>query len=725
MYQTLTVTAYNGFSRVSGNLPLERFYSLIASCTYERHVEKIAWLISAGKTEEANNVKRQLPFFTATANYTPRRLPEHIVGYNDLITIDIDGLTDKQVVELRPLIERDPATIGNFLTIKQHGYKILAYLTGEQAETLRRTYLRCDSIAYEQLEEYHARIYELTRRHYETLLGIEVDTSGKDISRGIFASYDPQAFFSAERLEQVQRVTARIIPPPPAVKRKRKVAAKPQSTDEQPVHTNIDDISPITQMEFNKCVASTNRIVRYKEGFYNSFLFTLGNKCFQRGLNEEEVKRLAAHRYGDGGKWDTETPISNSYTYVDKTEKSESDHRQPTILRVKEFLTKNYIFRQNMVFERLEFKDLSLPPASQEFRTMSTNDLNTIFRRMSEANIKYSLNNLRAVVNSDFATPIEPIRAYFDSLPPWDGQTDYINELADTIQTTDQPYWREVFRRWLVGMVHCAINPDCSNQQALLIQGKQGRGKTTWIRNLLPPELKEYYRNGMINPSIGDNMMMLSTRILINMEEFEGVKANDVAELKRLISLENVVHRKIYELQSRTFIRRASFIGSTNNTQFLNDISGSRRFLVVNATEIDYRRKINYTGLYSQVLQLIRNGYQHWFEGEEIEQINLRNEQHRMKDPLEENLFVYFRPATPKDYMMKWKPAAAILSYLSALGRTQANAQSQHLLVQVLEREGFMKRVNDYGVTEYSVIVLNADEVENNAKQIKPVENPQ
>ena len=86
---------------------------------------------------------------------------------------------------------------------------------------------------------------------------------------------------------------------------------------------------------------------------------------------------------------------------------------------------------------------------------------------------------------------------------------------------------------------------------------------------------------------------------------------------------------------------------------------------------------------------------------------------------LEENLYIYFRPAKPGDYLVKWKPAAAILSYLSGMGRTQANAQSQQLLIQLLERDGFMKRVNPNGITEYGVLVLTLEEVENNAKRIE------
>ena len=81
-----------------------------------------------------------------------------------------------------------------------------------------------------------------------------------------------------------------------------------------------------------------------------------------------------------------------------------------------------------------------------------------------------------------------------------------------------------------------------------------------------------------------------------------------------------------------------------------------------------------------------------------------------MKDPLEENLYVYFRPAGEKDFEVKWKPMHAILATLSVYGRTQANAQTQQVLVQILERDAFGKRVNIHGITEYAVVELTQQE---------------
>lgn len=719
------VTTYRGFSKVSGGIALDRFFNLISSSTYEHLIRKIGHLINEGKTEEAANVKRQLPFFTITAAYGEKRLPESITAYNDLITIDIDGLSDQQVISLRPIIEQDPATVGCFLTAKQHGYKIIAYLVNPTINRLRQTYLNAETLPYEELENYHESVYEETRRHYEQLLGVSVDASGKDISRGVFASYDPNAFFSPERAGRVQPVTARIIPGEPAPKRKTKGQVKRNAETQNTI--DISQIGPETRLEFEKCVAAVKRNMRYEEGSHNPFLFALGNKCFRKKLKEEEVKLLAAHRFSENGKWNTDEPISNGYTYVSKTEKAEKqkENKRPVIEQVKEFLDKHYRFRRNTIFERLELAEVDVentvgsPHPIKSYRIMGAKDLNTIFFRMSEAGITYPLNNLKAIIDSDYAISLDPINDYFSQLPQWDGKTDHIAQLAETVQASDQAYWHEVLRHWMVGMVSCAINAQDINQQVILLVGKQGKGKSTWIRKLLPPELAEYYRNGMIDPTKGGNMLMLSNRILINMEEFEGVKPSELAGLKRIISQDSIIHRRLYDPQPRTYPRRASFIGSTNNTRFLNDISGSRRFLVVQILSIDYRHTIDYTGLYAQILHLISTGYQHWFEGEDINQINLRNERHRVKDPLEENLYVYFRPATPRDYMVKWKPAGAILSYLGGIGRTQVNVQSQQLLVQVLERDGFMKRVNEQGITEYGVIVLTMDEVESNAKRIE------
>ncbi len=65
--------------------------------------------------------------------------------------------------------------------------------------------------------------------------------------------------------------------------------------------------------------------------------------------------------------------------------------------------------------------------------------------------------------------------------------------------------------------------------------------------------------------------------------------------------------------------RRASFSGSVNSMQFLNDATGSRRFLCFEATSINYSNPVDYNGIYSQALHLLKSGSQYWLDKDDIE----------------------------------------------------------------------------------------------------------
>jgi predicted P-loop ATPase len=265
-------------------------------------------------------------------------------------------------------------------------------------------------------------------------------------------------------------------------------------------------------------------------------------------------------------------------------------------------------------------------------------------------------------------------------------------------------------------MVACAIDDTAQNHQLMLFYGAQGKGKSTFIRRLLPPELKEYYRNGMINPDNKDHLLQMSSCLIINLDEFDTLSTTRMQELKSLITQDVINERKVYDIQNYTFIRRASFIASTNNPHCLPDIGENRRILFNTLLEIDYHTPVNHQGIYAQAYALYQQGFQYWYENQEITFLNNRNEAFRQKDPLEENLFFYFRPARKNDIQAKWYPASQLLAILSMNGRTQANAQMKQMLVTVLESNHFESRKNANNITEYCVVEYSAEERNANAK---------
>ena len=114
--ENIPVTAYSGFSNVRGEITLRKVIENITKGVHAKLVFKIRLLVSQGKTEEANNVKKQLPFYTVTAGYSEKRQAYSITRYTHVILLDIDDQPEEKLEDLREKINKDPNTLGSFLT---------------------------------------------------------------------------------------------------------------------------------------------------------------------------------------------------------------------------------------------------------------------------------------------------------------------------------------------------------------------------------------------------------------------------------------------------------------------------------------------------------------------------------------------------------------------------------------------------------------------------------
>ena len=369
-------------------------------------------------------------------------------------------------------------------------------------------------------------------------------------------------------LKEVDETLTNIIPPEKPQPGRRKVISgkvvsdkpenegKPKSGNKpegKKAEAGKPEAEPWEKMEFNKAVLSVKRISKFEPGNRDSFMFALGNKCYAKGLEEETVIRLAQEKLGSE-EFDVAAPIRNAYIYTDKTYEAlgRKQEKPDTINQVLDFLKTHYDFRRNVILDRLEYRNFNEKEERWKgrFRPMRTRSYNAIFLDLQLAGIKCFRNYLQTVIDSSYPRDFNPFTEYIGKLKPWDGVTDYIGRLADTVQAEDQEFWRKSFRRWFVGMLACALQDDTVNHLVIILYSEQGKGKSTWIRRLLPPEWREYYRNGMANPENKDHQLLLSTHLIINMEEFEGARVGDLAGLKRVITQESVTERKAYDAQA-------------------------------------------------------------------------------------------------------------------------------------------------------------------------------
>ena len=456
----ILISSFKGFSKHTGKSKLTDKLLEIGSYTNGRIIEKIRALVRDGKKEEAALVKKQLKGSTLSATYKERRVPEMIDTYNDLQMMDLDGLSEEEMTNCRKLITGSPNTLFCFTSPSGNGLKVGVYMQDELSCRLRMELLRRSEISYEALETYHKQMFAYAKEYYETLCSVEVDASGSDIGRLFFTSYDPDIYICEEALRQVRQPQLTILPPPAKGKKKtvRQLMKEEMPGDESIDHTHID---PWIQMEFQSCVRSVERQEKYQPGNRNNFIFTLGNKCYRKNLPEEVAAVLAQKQFG-APDLDAASIVRNAYHYTTRTDHQEEKKKKPVAVRIIEFMTQQYEVRRNVIQGRLEFREKN-KGGKNEFCSMKKEDYNSFFYDLQMAGIPCHPSTVKSLIDSRYAQNFNPFEAYFYGLKPYDGQTDYIALLAATVKTTNQPFWEDCLKRWLVGMVACALDDKIEN----------------------------------------------------------------------------------------------------------------------------------------------------------------------------------------------------------------------------------------------------------------------
>lgn len=361
------------------------------------------------------------------------------------------------------------------------------------------------------------------------------------------------------------------------------------------------------------------------------------------------------------------------------------------ILSKTEFaLQEMYDFKYNEVNNKLYFKS----KIQKQYQTLDDYYFNSIVRelRATEAT-KILKKDVAELLNSSFVKKVNPFEEYFLSLPKWDGQTDYILELANTIQVSDddRAFWNDNFKKWLVAAVACSIDPLVTNHQVLIFSGAQGIGKTTWMKNLVPSVLSEYYYGGNINLGNKDTEIQLSENFLINLDELGNLGRKNMSALKEIITKPSIKLRRPYGAVAETMQRRASFMGSINNLEFLTDHTGNRRFLCFEVLGINNQHNLDLDHVYAQAVNLYYDGFQYWMDSSDIQRIELHNKNFQYVPLEQEILEKHFTPSegneTP-DFELETEDLIEQLYAKSKL----ASRLSANKLGSVLTRMNWPKR---------------------------------
>ena len=382
------------------------------------------------------------------------------------------------------------------------------------------------------------------------------------------------------------------------------------------------------------------------------------------------------------------------------------------------FLTSRYRFRFNVLTEETEVAKVTnnIPDTHLRYAKVDERWMNTLSMEAIETGIDCWDRDIQRFVRSRRISEYHPFTAYFEQLPEWDGK-DRVSALARRV--SDNPVWVNGFHRWMLGLsaqwmqfrsdannANCANSINRANSVApLLVSSRQGLGKSTFCRLLMPDVLKAYYTESYDLGSPASAEAKLAACGLINLDEFDKLSASKMPLLKNLMQASALNIRKAYKRSASALPRIASFIGTSNREDLLVDRTGSRRFLCVSLEHaIDFVTPVEHEQLYAQLKAELLSGKRSWFNKEEEQVIQQHNALFYKHIPEEEVFRLCFRFATQEDHPQKVLTLSAtqLFERMKAAHPSVMRGMTVYSLSRILPRLG--ERVHTAKGNVYRVV---------------------
>lgn len=176
-----------------------------------------------------------------------------------------------------------------------------------------------------------------------------------------------------------------------------------------------------------------------------------------------------------------------------------------------------------------------------------------------------------------------PIKDWLATLE-WDGEPrldDWIDMVCGSPENDYQEFYdyrSAVARNTIKAMVGRILNPGCKYDYIFVLEGKQGCGKSTLLSILSTPEYRLETNTGVDKK---DFYMDLMGKWVVELAEGEALSRSSVQTVKAMASRTVDTLRKPYGRVSEDTPRQFILAMTTNETTYLKDKTGNRRFLPI------------------------------------------------------------------------------------------------------------------------------------------------
>lgn len=565
----------------------------------------------------AYNAKRNSIAICPSIQFKPNGRTLNDFGKETLwLMLDYDHVVSATLDEKVRLASRSKYAMVVYRTISGMGLRILIRYMRPLGCTLTAT-------------ELHRLAITKAMRLFDSQLSLVADRQCLDMQRLCGLAHDENAYFNwnADRLEitpeeityffkkEVQPTLEADTPtshsPKTSTRTKAKISARPAITD-------IDKITKQVKL------MSEHWDIKFKPGSHYNFLMRFTTFCHNYGANHDELLRWLNDKYGSEYE-DIEAIVKCIYKHTESFgswhlyEPGEGFGKNPGVKAIKQWLSHKFEFRHNIITGKFELRSLDIL-FSKYYKWTDIDDIieNSLYTKMNTEGLRVPQSMLHAVIKSDFCEDFNPLHNYLNGLVgKWkkeDGK-DYIGEVAAMVCVKEdkenfhsQQDFEYAFRKWFVAMVAGWSSDKVVNHTILLLVGRGGIFKTTYLEHLIPPELAKYFANdSTADYSNKDFQELAASKALVCLDEFEAPHGKNLSAFKSIITKPELTYRRPYDHYPSTLRHNTTFCATSNKIHFLDE-EENRRYLI---WEVDYidnplKKKIDYSQLYAQAVTLYK-----------------------------------------------------------------------------------------------------------------------
>jgi predicted P-loop ATPase len=263
---------------------------------------------------------------------------------------------------------------------------------------------------------------------------------------------------------------------------------------------------------------------------------------------------------------------------------------------------------------------------------------------------------------------MHPVREYLNSLE-WDGIERLNHWLEHTFGCEEDAYTQAVGKRWLISAVARIMEPGCKADCVLILEGAQGIKKSTSAETLAGA----WFTDELGDIGSKDAAINLAGVWIVELSELDGLSKADVSRIKAFASRSTDRYRPPYGRTAMDVPRQCIFIGTTNETEYLKDPTGGRRFWPVRCSQAKADIKwveVFRDQLWAEAVAAYRRGEKWYMDTPELEALAREQQAERYDgDPWQEIIRRYCdtREDVSVDEILTGEWNAAIL--VSGIGK--------------------------------------------------------